>query len=151
MISYKILTPQILKKQYLGLKKIFEIGVYMNKKVVIVEDDQLLGIVLEKMANSLDLEVLDISQTGSGAVESIQKHNPDLIFMDIQLADDINGIQAMEQIRNHTNAPVIYITGQSDLNTRKKASQVQNSFFMIKPVNIHDLKSAINGIEIPTI
>lgn len=123
----------------------------MNKKVVIVEDDQLLGIVLEKMANSLDLEVLDISQTGSGAVESIQKHNPDLIFMDIQLADDINGIQAMEQIRNHSNAPVIYITGQSDLNTRKRASQVQNSFFMIKPVNIHDLKSAINGIEMPSL
>lgn len=123
----------------------------MSKRVVIVEDDQLLGIVLEKMANSLDLEVLEISQTGSGAVESIQKHNPDLIFMDIQLADDINGIQAMEQVRHHTNAPVIYITGQSDLNTRKKASRVQNSFFMIKPVNIHDLKSAINGIEMPSV
>jgi len=122
----------------------------MGKKVVIVEDDQLLGIVLEKMANSLDLEVLDISQTGTGAVESIQKHNPDLIFMDIQLADDVNGIQAMQQIRNHSNAPVIYITGQSDLTTRKKASQVNNSFFMIKPVNIHDLKSAINGVEMPS-
>jgi len=132
-------------------EEILKIGIYMNRKVVIVEDDQLLGIVLEKMAHSLDLEVLDISQTGSGAVESIQKHNPDLIFMDIQLADDINGIQAMEQIRNHSDAPVIYITGQSDLNTRKKASQVQNSFFMIKPVNIHDLKSAINGIELPTV
>ena len=123
----------------------------MNKKVVIVEDDQLLGIVLEKMAHSLDLDVLEISQTGSGAVASIQKHNPDLIFMDIQLADDINGIQAMEEIRNHSNAPVIYITGQSDLNTRKRASQVQNSFFMIKPVNIHDLKSAINGVETPSV
>jgi DNA-binding response OmpR family regulator len=123
----------------------------MNRKVVIVEDDQLLGIVLEKMANSLDLDVLEISQTGSGAVASIQKHNPDLIFMDIQLADDINGIQAMEQIRNHSNAPVIYITGQSDLNTRKRASQIQNSFFMIKPVNIHDLKSAINGGGTPSI
>jgi len=122
----------------------------MNKKVVIVEDDQLLGIVLEKMAHSLDLEVLDISQTGVGAVESIQKHNPDLIFMDIQLADDVNGIQAMHQIRTLSDAPVIYITGQSDLNTREQACQVQNSFFMIKPVNIHDLKTAINGIEIPS-
>lgn len=123
----------------------------MSKKVVIVEDDQLLGIVLEKMAHSLDLEVLDISQTGVGAVESIQKHNPDLIFMDIQLADDVNGIQAMHKIRTHSNAPVIYITGQSDLNTRKKATQIQNSFFMIKPVNIHDLKSAIIGIESPSV
>ncbi len=121
----------------------------MNKKVVIVEDDQLLGIVLKKMASTLDLEVLDVPQTGNGAVASIQKHNPDIIFMDIQLADDVNGIQAMEKIRHHSNAPVIYITAQSDLQTRKKASQVQNSFFMVKPVNIHDLKTAIKGVDMP--
>jgi len=118
-----------------------------KKKVIIVEDDRLLAIVLKKMANSLDYDVLDISKTGKEAVESVKKHKPDLVFMDIMLEDDTNGIDAMKLIREYSDVPVIYITGLSDLSVRKQAAEVTKSFYMLKPINIIELKMAMHNVD----
>lgn len=118
-----------------------------NKKIVIVEDDSLLAIVLKKMAMSMNFDVLDISQTGQAAIQSIEKNKPDLIFMDIFLADTINGIEVMKKVREYSNVPVIYITAQSDFSIRRDAGDVDNSFFMQKPINMSELKIALNGIQ----
>lgn len=118
-----------------------------NKKIVIVEDDNLLAIVLKKMATAMNFDVLDISQTGQAAIQSIEKNKPDLIFMDIFLADTINGIEVMKKVREYSNVPVIYITAQSDFSIRRDAGDVENSFFMQKPVNMSELKIALNGIQ----
>lgn len=117
----------------------------MKKKIVIVEDNRLLATVLKKMAMSLEFDVLAIAKTGKDAVETIKKHQPDLIFMDIFLADDLTGIDVMKQVREFCDAPVIYITAQSDFQVRKDASSVENSLFMLKPVNMDELKTAVDG------
>lgn len=118
-----------------------------KKRVVIVEDDRLLAIVLKKMAASLNFEVLEVSVTGESAIDAVKKHKPDLVFMDIFLAGDITGIDAMKQIREYSSVPCIYITAQSDLGIRKQAAEVDNSFYMLKPVNIRELQSAVSGVE----
>lgn len=118
-----------------------------NKKVVIVEDDRLLSIVLKKMARSLNFDVLDVAHGGKDAIRAIEKHKPDLILMDIFLADEVNGIDAMRQIREHSDTPVIYITAQSDMTIRQQASNTENSFFMLKPVNLMELKSAVEEVQ----
>lgn len=118
-----------------------------NKKIVIVEDDNLLAIVLKKMATAMNFDVLDISQTGQAAIQSIEKNKPDLIFMDIVLADTISGIEVMKKVREYSNVPVIYITAQSDFSIRRDAGDVDNSFFMQKPINMSELKIALNGIQ----
>lgn len=119
----------------------------MMKKIVIVEDDRLLGTVLKKMATALGYEVLDIARTGKNAIESIKKHVPDLVFMDIFLADNISGIEAMKTVREYSDVPVIYISAQSDLQIQKEASYLGNSLFMVKPINMTELKTAVNGIS----
>lgn len=119
----------------------------MKKKVVIVEDDRLLAIVLKKMATSMNFEVLDTSQGGQDAIESVNRNNPDLILMDILLADNVTGIEAMKKIRETTNTPVIYISALSDENVRREATGISNSFYLTKPVNMHELKSAIDDVQ----
>lgn len=119
----------------------------MKKKIVIVEDDRLLGTVLKKMASALGFDVLDIARTGKSAISSIKKHSPDLVFMDIFLADDISGIEAMKTVREYSDVPVIYITAQSDVQIQKEASFLGNSRFMVKPVNMSELKMAVNGMS----
>jgi DNA-binding response OmpR family regulator len=119
----------------------------MNKKVVIVEDDRLLAIVLRKMAKSMGFRVVDTAQGGKDAIESVQKHNPDLILMDILLADSISGIEAMKTIRKVSDVPVIYISAQTDNLIKNEAISVTNSFFLMKPVNMAELQSAVNVIQ----
>lgn len=119
----------------------------MKKKIVIVEDDRLLGTVLKKMASALGFHVIDIARTGKSAISSIKKHSPDLVFMDIFLADDISGIEAMKTVREYSDVPVIYISAQTDMQIQKEASFLGNSRFMVKPVNMSELKMAVSGMS----
>ena len=118
-----------------------------RKKVVIVEDDRLLAIVLKKMAKSMDLDVIDVAQGGEDAILMVEKHRPDLIMMDIMLADSVTGVEAMQKIRRHSNVPVIYISAQTDADTKRTAMEVTNSFYLMKPVNIRELKSALGYVQ----
>lgn len=119
----------------------------MKKKVIIVEDDQLLALILKKMAASIDLEVLSVYQFGREAVEMIIRENPDIIFMDISLADDFNGVEVMEVIRNHTRSPVIYISGISSNSIKSNAKNIENSCFLSKPIRLTDLREAVESFS----
>lgn len=119
----------------------------MKKKVLIVEDDRLLTIVLKKMAMAMNFNVVDTAQGGQDAIASVEEHKPDLILMDILLADSISGIDAMETIRKHSDVPVIYISAQTDTDIKTKAVSVSNSFFLMKPVNMAELESAVNVVQ----
>lgn len=119
----------------------------MKKKVIIVEDDRLLAIVLTKMAKSMGFNVVDSAQGGESAIASVKKHQPDLILMDILLADSVNGIEAMIKIREYSDVPVIYISAQTDNDIKSKAVSVPNSFFLMKPINMAELRSAVDVVN----
>ena len=119
----------------------------MNKKVVIVEDDRLLAIVLKKMASSIDFDVVDTAHGGEDAIRSVEEHQPDLVLMDILLADSTTGIEAMRRIREHSDVPVIYISAQTDTELKRAAVSITNSFFLMKPVLMNELKSAVSTIQ----
>ena len=118
-----------------------------KKKVLIVEDDRLLAIVLRKMASSMNFEVVAIAHGGEDAIRMVEEHEPDLIMMDILLADRISGIEAMQKIRKQSDVPVIYISAQADAETKQLAMDVQNSFYLMKPVVMRELKSAVGHLQ----
>lgn len=118
-----------------------------KKKVLIVEDDRLLAIVLKKMAGSMNLDIVDVAHGGEDAIRLVEKHEPDLIMMDIMLSDRISGIEAMKKIRTHSDVPVIYISAQADVETRQQAMEVQNSFYLMKPVIMRELESAVGNLQ----
>ncbi|HET8865813.1 MAG TPA: response regulator [Gracilimonas sp.] len=113
-------------------------------KIIIVEDDKVLSLLLSKMIERLGYEILAIVTKGADAIKKIQALNPDLVLMDIMLEDEIDGISAMNQIREAGNkVPVIYITGNSDPANFKRAQQTDFIDYLIKPVGFDDLKQTI--------
>lgn len=117
-------------------------------KVLIVEDDKVLSLLLTKMVQRLDLEVLGICSKGHDAVDKIKTLSPDLILMDIMLEDDLDGIEAMKQIRSESNdTPVIFITGNSDPYNRERAESTDFLDYLIKPVSYEELQSSINKLR----
>ena len=114
------------------------------KNVLIVEDDMILSMVLERMILKLNHSVIGKVNAGQAAIDSARELNPDLILMDIQLKDDIDGISAMHEIRNNSNVPVIYITGNSDEYNLSRAKETGFVDYLIKPIQMSDLKNSIN-------
>ena len=115
-----------------------------SKSILIVEDDMILSMVLERMILKLDYSVAGKEITGEKAIESANALQPDLILMDIQLKDDIDGIEAMHEIRNNSDVPVIYITGNSDQYNLDRARETGFVDYLVKPIQMSDLENSIN-------
>jgi two-component system, response regulator PdtaR len=113
------------------------------KKVFIVEDDLILNLLYESYMEKLGFETTGELVYGKTAVELAKKIEPDLILMDIALEGDMDGIQAMHEIRKFSDVPVIYITGNSDPQHREKARKTDYLDYLIKPIEFEDLKTSI--------
>ena len=113
------------------------------KKVLIVEDDMIIAMVLERMIVKLDYAVIDKVITGEEAISCASEHKPDLILMDIQLKDSIDGITAMEKIREISDVPVIYITGNSDQFYMNRARATNFVDYLVKPIQMSELEESI--------
>lgn len=116
------------------------------KKVLIVEDDMIISMVLERMINKMGFDVVEKATTGEKAISLAQEHDPDIILMDIQLKDDIDGITAMQKIRKSSEVPVIYITGNSDQYYKERARKTNYIDYLVKPIQMDDLKESINKV-----
>ncbi len=115
-----------------------------GKKVLIVEDDMIISMVLERMITKLEHNVIDKVITGKGAIDSFNNLQPDLILMDIQLKDDIDGITAMQEIRKNSDVPVIYITGNSDQYNLSRARDTKFVDYLVKPIQMSHLEDSIH-------
>ncbi len=114
-----------------------------SKKVLIVEDDMIISMVLERMVLKLQHEVVAKVITGSEAIDAARNYSPDLILMDIQLKDEIDGITAMQEIRKTSAVHVIYITGNSDQYNLSRAKRTNFVDYLVKPIQMSDLKTSI--------
>ena len=116
-------------------------------KIIIVEDDKVITLLLQKMVERMNYIVVNTATKGQEAIDKISKEKPDLVLMDIMLEDNIDGIDAMLKLREDgLNTPVIYITGNSDSYNKTRAKDTQYTDYLIKPVNFDELKSAIDKV-----
>jgi len=117
-----------------------------TKTVLIVEDDLILNLLYESFLEKMGFETHGELVYGKTAVDMSRKINPDLVLMDIALEGDMNGIEAAQQIRQFSDVPVIFITGNSDPEHKQKAMATSNSHYLIKPVELEDLKQTLENI-----
>lgn len=122
-----------------------------RKNILIVEDDGIQQIIMKRLAHRLGLNVMDIVSSGIQAVETAHSlPELDLIMMDVRLADDIDGIEAMKRIRQElSSVKVIYVTGNSEQETRNRAVETNYEAFLEKPVTEEDLKLAVSAAFAP--
>lgn len=119
------------------------------KKVLIVEDELVIAMINQKLIENIGFSVIDSVTTGEEALEVCAQETPDLILMDIMIEGDLDGIETINRIRQNQPIPVIFITGNSDKNVRTKAENVENSAFLVKPINQQLLENSIQQIQFP--
>jgi two-component system, LytTR family, response regulator LytT len=111
-------------------------------KVLIIEDEIYTANGLVKMLHSIenDLEVLKIIGSVEETISYLfEKPEIDLIFMDIQLSDGIS-FEIFSEIK--VEYPVIFTTSYDEYAI--KAFQVNSVDYLLKPVEVNDLRKAID-------
>lgn len=79
--------------------------------ILLVEDEILVGMMLQKKIRSYGYEISDVITSGEEAVERARVESPDLLFMDVALPGRIDGVEAARQIKEFLDIPVIFFTG----------------------------------------
>ena len=84
------------------------------QKVLVIDDERDMRLVLVKYLQKFNYEVLE-ADSGKGALELLEKSEPDLILCDFKLGDT-DGISLLTKIKSKYPAmPVIFITGYGDI------------------------------------
>ncbi len=110
-----------------------------NIKVLIVEDEKIVGMYIRDSLESEGYEVIGVLPSGERVIELITNFNPDIVLMDIILKGNIDGIETTELIQKRYNIPVIYITAHTDKSTINRAKMTEPYGYLVKPFNEKEL------------
>ena len=102
-------------------------------RILIVEDEGIVGLDLQRMLQNSGYYVCDIVASGEKAIQKADSDRPDLVLMDIFLQGELNGIEAAGQIRTRFNIPVIFITASTDKKLQEKALTTEPFGYITKP------------------
>ena len=108
-------------------------------KTIIIDDEPLArGIVAEYLQSYPDIKIMQECGDGFEGVKAIAEHNPDLIFLDVQMPK-INGFEMLELL---DNAPgVIFTTAFDDYAI--KAFETHAIDYLLKPFSRERFDKAI--------
>lgn len=116
------------------------------KRILLVEDDHIISMLLEKQIRRMGYEVAGKVESGEKAIAFVKEEKPDLVLMDIELKGDIDGIETTRMLQGFSGLPVIYLTGNATEKTRKEAEATNPEGFLVKPVDMDVLKQHIRTV-----
>jgi len=112
-------------------------------KILVVEDEMIIGAKISMQLTSLGYEVTGILPRGEEAIIHVEENRPDIVLLDINLKGKLNGIETALQIQKLADIPIIYLTANSDEATFNKAKASRPYAFISKPYKQLDLQRAI--------
>jgi len=112
-------------------------------RILLVEDE---GIVARDVQGRLGAIGFDADRwvvSGPDAVAAVCADPPDLVLMDIQLRNGMDGIEAARAIQACHRVPVVYLTAHADEATLTRAMGTEPFGYVLKPFQDRELQVAI--------
>jgi two-component system LytT family response regulator len=112
-------------------------------RAIIIDDERLARTELRKLLQEFpEVEVVDEASNAEEGVQKIESHNPDLIFLDIQMPGK-TGFEMLQEL-DHTPT-VIFTTAYDDY--ALKAFEVNALDYLLKPIEPKRLADAVEKVK----
>lgn len=112
-------------------------------RILIVENEGLVGCDMAATLGKLDYEVVGICRSGEEALEKYDELHPDLVLMDVHLAGQLDGIDTAKRLHERGPSAVVYVTACADLETVARARETQPHGYLLKPFNEDELRLTV--------
>ena len=117
----------------------------MTGKIILVEDEELLGTMLEMTLSQEGFEVVWDKQ-GTPLLARQRAATCDLIVLDIMLPD-IDGSEILRRLRKRgISTPVLMLTAKGDLETKVESLDIGADDYLTKPFDIAELLARIRAL-----
>ncbi len=117
----------------------------MSKKILIVDDEPHIRLLLEQTLEDLEDEGVDLlfAENGESALEIIKKEKPGLVFLDIMMPK-MNGFEVCNAIKNKMRMKDIYIvllTAKGQEIDKHRGIESGADIYITKPFNPDEIIS----------
>ena len=112
----------------------------VRPRILIVDDEMPERMILKRHLRSLNVEIME-SANGKEALEIMVERPPHLVISDVFMPI-MDGFALLEAIKSSTKTswiPVIFITGDQEVETRDRAFRMGVTDFSVKPIVVQDL------------
>mgnify|MGYP001791287311 CR=1 FL=1 len=114
--------------------------------ILIVEDDAIAQLTFLQYLRDLGYENVVTVNNGSDALKTIESSSIDLIFLDIRIRGEMDGVDTAKQIQKKTSdLPLIFLTASTDRQTIQRAMDCQPYSIIYKPYDLAILQKSISG------
>jgi CheY-like chemotaxis protein len=114
----------------------------MNARILIAEDEVIISMDLKRTLKYFGFEHVSIVHSATEAVNYALERRPDLILMDINFKEPLNGIEAANVINSKTSIPIIFVSSSRPESFGEEL-QKQHYPFIQKPVDAQELNKKI--------
>jgi len=109
-------------------------------KILVVDDQEHIRLLYSEELKEAGYEVTR-AENGYKLLETIEEEKPDLVILDIKMAD-CNGLDLLQDIRNHFyDLPVILATAYDSFKEDMKS--IAADFYVVKSFDLTELKNKI--------
>lgn len=113
-------------------------------KTILIDDEPLARSLLEELLeDEKDIEIVASCNDGFEGMKAIQEHQPDLIFLDIQMPK-ITGFELLELLDNPPK--VVFTTAYDEY--ALKAFEVNALDYLLKPISLERLQKALEKVRL---
>ena len=117
-----------------------------SKRALIIEDEIILRKYMINLLQKMDCEVVGEASSGKKGVELAETSKPDIVFIDIKLEGDMDGIETAREISSKTNIPIAIMSAY-DYEQKVHNENIPSYFaFLGKPVNEKALEKIVKKI-----
>jgi len=107
-------------------------------KILIVEDQFIEAYSLERMLLKAGYKTCSIARSVPLALKILDKENPDLVMLDIQLQGNLTGIDLARTLAKK-NLPFVYLSANSNKKILEEAKATMPQGFLVKPFREKDV------------
>jgi len=120
--------------------------VQQKRKILIVEDEQLIATLVQTRLKSVGFDVF-VAHDGEAGLETAKQERPDLILLDLMLPK-LPGEEVCRAIRNDEDkkfaqTPIIMLTAKDSMKDRLAGRQLGATAYVAKPFTGDDLLKEI--------
>lgn len=112
-------------------------------QILIVEDEPLIAEDIAEYLSNVDYSVSAIAYNKAQALEALKEQVPDLVLLDINLGNNLDGIELARLINMEYYLPFIFLTSYTHKSILDQAKVTRPMGYVVKPFTEKDLFTSI--------
>jgi len=115
----------------------------MPVRILVVDDEPNILATLAPLLRSRGYEV-STAMTGRGAVEAVERENPDLMVLDLGLPD-MDGVEVTRLVRDGRTTPIVVLSARGAEGDKVRALDAGADDYVTKPFGVDELMARIRA------